>query len=194
MLLVRHGQSEWNALGRWQGQADPPLSDLGRQQALNAAPRIGSIDVIVSSDLLRAVDTAQIISNQLGVGPVVIEPELRERDAGAWSGLTGEQIDAGWPGFREAGRHPEGWETDADLLVRVCSALDRIATEYEGAEVLVITHGGVVYSLEGLHGLAFARLPNLAGRHLVHHGDRLALGDRVLLVDGDEITTVPAQI
>jgi broad specificity phosphatase PhoE len=194
MLLARHGQSEWNAAGRWQGQADPPLSDLGRQQSHNAAPRIGSVDLIVSSDLQRAVETAQIISGRLGVGPVVIEPELRERDAGAWSGLTGEQIDAGWPGFREDGRRPEGWETDADLLVRVLASLDRIAAAYEGAEVLVITHGGVVYSLELLHGLDFERLPNLAGRTVVHHGDRLSLGERVLLVDDDDITTVPAQI
>jgi broad specificity phosphatase PhoE len=194
MLLVRHGQSEWNAAGRWQGQADPPLSDLGRQQAFSAGPRIGSVDVIVSSDLQRSVETAQIISAQIGVGPVVVEPGLKERDAGAWSGLTGEQIDAGWPGFRESGQRPDGWESDADLLVRVLTALDAIAREYDGAEVLVITHGGVVYALEGLHGLPFAKLPNLGGRQLVHHGDRVTLGDRILLVDDDAITTVPAQI
>jgi broad specificity phosphatase PhoE len=194
MLLVRHGQSEWNALGRWQGQADPPLSDLGRQQAFSAAPRIGSVDVIVSSDLQRSVETAQIISAQLGVGPVVIEPDLRERDAGAWSGLTSEQIEAGWPGYRETGQKPEGWESDEHLLVRVCLGLDRIASEYEGGEALVITHGGVVYSLEALHGLPFVRLPNLGGRHLRHHAEGLTLGERVLLVDDDDITTVPAQI
>lgn len=194
MLLVRHGQSEWNAAGRWQGQADPPLSDLGRQQSLSAAPRIGSVDLIVASDLQRAVETAQIISGHLGVGPVIVEPDLRERDAGPWSGLTGEQIDAGWPGYREAGRHPEGWEPDEELLVRVTAALDRLAREYDGAEILVVTHGGVVYALEMLHGYGFVKLPNLAGRPLVHHGDRLTLGERVLLVDGDDITTAPAQI
>jgi broad specificity phosphatase PhoE len=194
MLLVRHGQSEWNAAGRWQGHADSPLSEVGRQQAFNAAPRIGSVDVIVSSDLQRALETARIVSAQLGVGPVVVEPGLRERDAGAWSGLTGEQIDAGWPGFREAGQHPEGWEPDATLLVRVRDALDRIADEYAGGEILVVTHGGVVYALETLHGLPFVRLPNLGGRTVTHHGDRFSLGERVLLVDDADITTVPAQI
>lgn len=194
MLLVRHGQSEWNALGRWQGQADPPLSDLGRQQAFSAGPRIGAVDVIISSDLQRSVETAQILSAQLGVGPVVVEPGLKERDAGAWSGLTTEQIEAGWPGYRQSGQRPDGWESDADLLVRALAALDRIATEYEGAELVIVTHGGVVYALEALHGIPFERLPNLGGRHVVHHGDRLALGDRVLLVDDDDITTVPAQI
>jgi broad specificity phosphatase PhoE len=194
MLLVRHGQSEWNATGRWQGLADPPLSDLGRQQSFNAAGRIGSVDIIVSSGLQRSMETASIISAQIGVGPVVVEPDLRERDCGAWSGLTNDQIDAGWPGYRETGEKPEGWEPDGDLLIRVCAALDRVAAEYDGAEVLVITHGGVVYTLEALHGFPFDRLPNLGGRQVVHHGDRLALGDRVLLVDDDDITTVPAQI
>ena len=166
----------------------------GRHQSFNAAPRLGSVDVIVSSDLRRAVETAQIMSAALGVGPVVVEPDLRERDAGAWSGLTGEQIDAGWPGFREDGRRPEGWEPDADLLVRVLAALGRIQEEYDGAEILVVTHGGVVYALETLHGLGFQKLPNLAGRALIHHGPGITLGERVLLVDDDDITTVPAQI
>jgi broad specificity phosphatase PhoE len=194
MLLVRHGQSEWNALGRWQGQADPPLSSLGRQQALAAAERIGSIDLIVSSDLQRASTTAQLIAAQIGIGPVIIEPDLRERDVGPWSGLTGEQIDAGWPGQRDAGAWPEGWEHDDILLVRVCAALDTIARTYAGASVLVITHGGVLHALEALHGQGLARIPNLGGRHLLHHGDRVALGDRVTLIDDDDITTAPAQL
>ena len=194
MLLVRHGQSEWNALGRWQGQADPSLSDLGRQQSLSAAGRLGSVDVIVSSDLQRAAETASIISAQIGVGPVILEPGLRERDCGAWSGLTDDQIEAGWPGYRATKQRPEGWEADSDLLIRACAALDRIAAEYDGADVLVLTHGGVVYTLEALHGIPFERLPNLGGRHLVHGGTRLTLGDRVLLVDDEDITNVPAQI
>jgi broad specificity phosphatase PhoE len=194
MLLVRHGQSEWNAAGRWQGQADPPLTDLGRQQAATAAGRIGSVDVIVSSDLQRASETAQIISARIGVGPVIIEPDLRERDAGEWSGLTGAEIDTAWPDFRADGRRPPGWEPDEVLCRRTLAALDRIAAEYDGAAALVVTHGGVVYALELAHNLGFDRLPNLGGRHLVHHGAHLSLGDRILLVDDDDITTVPAQI
>jgi len=98
MLLARHGQSEWNALGRWQGQADPPLSELGRQQARAAADRLGTVDAIVSSDLERALATAAIIAEVLGVGPVLVEPRLRERSAGEWSGLTRDEIEADWPG------------------------------------------------------------------------------------------------
>src|SRR5690606_40076504 len=99
LLLCRHGQSTWNAAGRWQGQADPPLSDLGRLQAQHAAKAVGAVDLIVASDLERARDTALIIAEAIGVGPVVIEPDLRERDAGEWSGLTREEIEAEWPGY-----------------------------------------------------------------------------------------------
>jgi broad specificity phosphatase PhoE len=183
MLLTRHGQSEWNAVGRWQGQADPPLSDLGRAQARSAADRIGSVDVVVASDLDRAVHTAAIISEVLGVGPVIIEPGLRERDAGEWSGLTRAEIERDWPGYLHDHRRPPGFEADEHLLERTLAGLDRIHRAYAGAEVLVVTHGGVVYALEARSGHAFERLPNLGSRWLVHHGDRVELGERLLLVD-----------
>ncbi|MCD9625365.1 histidine phosphatase family protein [Rhabdothermincola salaria] len=193
MLLVRHGQSEWNALGRWQGRADPPLTDLGRQQAFHASARIGSVDVVCASPLQRALDTARIISEQIGVGPVVVEADLAERDAGQWQGLTRAEIEDGWPGFLDTGRRPEGYEDQDTLVVRVHGALGRIAAEYEGAEVLVLTHGGVINAVEHDSGLPWERMPNLGGRWVTHHGDRLTVGDRLVLVDDDELT-VPSQI
>jgi broad specificity phosphatase PhoE len=193
MLLVRHGQSEWNATGRWQGQADPPLSDLGRQQALDAAARVGSVDVVVSSGLMRALETARIIADQVGVGPVVVEPDLRERHVGEWSGLTHVEIEAAYPGHLADGRRPPGWEHDDDAVARLRGALDRIHAEYEGADVLVLSHGGVIRALEIALGGPSDRLPNLGGRQLTHRGDRLVLGERVLLVDAD-VATVPTQI
>jgi len=194
ILLVRHGQSEWNALGRWQGQADPPLSDLGRQQAFSASRRLGTVDAIVSSDLQRAMETAQIISGQLGVGPVMVEPLLRERDAGEWSGLTREEIDEQYPGYLDERRRPPGYEEDESLLGRTLEALGRVEKEFRGGEVLVVAHGGLVYALEKEHGHEFDRLPNLGARWLTHDGSRVVLGERIVLVDGDEITSVPAQI
>lgn len=190
MLVVRHGQSEWNALGRWQGQADPPLSDLGRTQALLAADRVGSVDVIVASDLQRALETAAIISRVLGIGPVVVDEGLRERDAGEWSGLTRAEIDEAWPGYLEAERRPPGFEPLEPFVARVRAALDRIHDQYEGADVLVVSHGGVIYGLETDHGLPVERIPNLGARHVHHHGDRLALGDRHLLVDDEQLRSV----
>jgi broad specificity phosphatase PhoE len=193
LLLVRHGQSVWNADGRWQGQADPPLSDLGRTQAFHAAQRVGSIDVIVASDLERARDTALIISEAIGVGPVVIEPGLRERDAGEWSGLTRPEIEEGWPGYLDDRRRPPGWESDESVLRRLHDVLGRIEAEYAGADVLVVTHGGVVYALEAEHEVEWARLANLGARQAEMDGGRITLGDRIALVDHDELT-IPNQI
>src|SRR3989442_14475718 len=106
VLLVRHGQSEWNAQGRWQGQADPPLSDLGRAQARAAARSLGSVDAVYASDLQRAAETAVIIAEQLGIGPVILDADLRERDAGDWSGLTREEIHERYPGYLPDNPHP----------------------------------------------------------------------------------------
>jgi len=193
MLLVRHGQSVWNAEGRWQGRADPELSDLGRHQAHTAAGRVGAVDVIVASPLRRAHTTAMIIGEALGIGPLVVDPDLVERDAGEWSGLTRGEIEAAWPGWLEAGRRPPGYEHDEEVLRRLVSALDRIHDAYGGAEVLVVCHGGLIYALEGHLGAPSGRIPNLGGRPVEHRGDGLALGDRVLLVGEDEVT-VPAQL
>ncbi len=196
MLLVRHGQSEWNALGRWQGQADSPLSDLGRRQARVAATVIGAVDVIVASDLERASHTAAIISETIGVGPVIVEPLLRERDAGEWSGLTRQEIDAGWPGYLDEHRRPPGFEPEDAFLERTHGGLVRVHAEYGGADVLVVTHGGVIYAFEREAGLPFERLPNLGARQITHRGDGIELGERLDLVadeDADEPQAGPGR-
>ena len=214
VLLIRHGQSEWNADGRWQGQADPPLTDLGRQQAWHAARSLGVVDAIVASDLQRATDTALVLSNELGVGPLVLEPGLRERDAGEWSGLTRAEIERDWPGYldplpapgqpdprdpseqpRAERRRPPSWEPDDVLLARVLAALGRIHDLAPDGEVLAVTHGGVVYAIERALGAPFDRLANLGGRWIEvgTGGDLRRLGERVVLVDPDELT-VPGQI
>jgi probable phosphoglycerate mutase len=193
VLLARHGQSEWNALGRWQGQADPPLSDLGRLQAREAARSIGAVDAVWASDLQRAVETATIIAGEIGVGPVVVDPDLRERDAGEFSGLTRAEIEERFPGYLAAERRPPSWEPDDVLLARALGALRRIAAALPGGDVLVVTHGGLVYTLEAHLGAGFERLANTEGRWLEVDGERLRLGDRVLLADPED-TTVPNQI
>ncbi len=193
MLLVRHGQSEWNALGRWQGNADPALTDLGRLQAVHAASRVGSVDVIVASPLIRALETAQLVSGQIGVGPVVVDAGLAERDAGEWEGLTRAEIEQGWPGYLATEQRPPGYEPHEALIERARAALDRIHAEYDGADVLVVTHGGLIGAVERDGGLPWERMPNLGGRRVTHHGDRLSVGERLVLVDDDELT-IPTQI
>ena len=197
VLLVRHGQSEWNADGRWQGQADPPLTDLGRAQAHHAARALGVVDAIVASDLSRASETGAILSGELGVGPLVLDPDLRERDAGEWSGLTRAEIDRDWPGYladEEERRRPPGWEPDEELLARATAALVRIHELVPGGEAIAVTHGGLIYVLEGQFGVPFERLANLGGRWVVVGPEGVVtLGDRVVLIEGDE-QTVPSQI
>jgi broad specificity phosphatase PhoE len=210
VLLVRHGQSEWNAEGRWQGQADPPLTDLGRLQATHAARNLGVVDAVVASDLQRASETGLLISAELGVGPLVLEPGLRERDAGEWSGLTRAEIDLAWPGYldppgdrgaasgdgrTDPPRRPPSWEPDEAVFERAVAALGRVHDLAPDGEVIAVTHGGLVYVLEGHLGAPFERLPNLAGRWIdVGPGGELrALGERVVLVPDDEVT-IPKQI
>ena len=185
VLIARHGQSEWNALGKWQGQADPPLSDLGRAQARGAALQMGMFDAIIASDLDRALTTAMIIAEGIGVGPVMVEPALRERCAGEYQGLTRDEIDERFPGNLEAGVWPPGWEDDESVRARVDGALDRIVAEIGTGEVLVVSHGGVIYALESRLGAAHERIANLGGRWFHHDGHRWTLGERVQLSPDD---------
>ena len=187
MLLVRHGESEWNARGRWQGQADPPLSDRGRHDALLAAKSIGAVDVVMSSTLERARDTAELISNQLGIGPVLTDRRLIERDAGEWSGLTRDEINAGWPGYLldgGLGDRPPGWEDDESLLERALAALQDLAVAVdEDSDILVVTHGGVIYAIEAFLDAQRQYLPNLGARWLTITDRKLALGQRAVLLE-----------
>lgn len=193
LLLVRHGESEWNAVGRWQGWADPPLSELGRRQATVAARAVGAVDAVVASDLQRARATAEIIAGELGVGPVVVDAALRERDAGAWTGLTRAEIHASWPGYLDRGERPPGYEDDDALLERVVPALR--ALEAAGEAVLVVTHGGVIGAVDRLLGATHARTPNLGGRVVDVVGGRFVPGEPLLLVDEHDVhVTAPPEV
>jgi probable phosphoglycerate mutase len=195
LLLVRHGLSEWNAAGRWQGWADPPLADVGRQQARAAAEAVGSVDVLVSSDLQRAHETASIIGETIGIGPVVVEPELRERHVGEYTGLTRHEIEARWPGALASYADPPGGETREEVVRRIVGAIRVLAVDHPGADVLAVSHGGVIRYLERHLGEERPPLPNLAGVEVTVHGERLKISDRVLLIDPDEVAlTVPRQL
>jgi probable phosphoglycerate mutase len=202
LLFVRHGQSEWNALGKWQGQADPPLSDHGRAQARLAAAAITAatsrvaspVTGIVTSTLVRAIETATIISELLGVHPIHLEPDLVERDAGEWSGLTRVEIDERFPGYLDNGKRPDGYEPDEIMLPRVLRAVghvvDRFANAAEPATVVVVTHGGVIYTLEGHLGAPFQRKPNLGARWIVVRDGALHLDTSIALIE-NESATIP---
>ncbi|MBX3285517.1 MAG: histidine phosphatase family protein [Actinobacteria bacterium] len=205
ILLVRHGESEWNADGRWQGQADPPLTERGRRQAVHAASALGTIDAIVTSDLERAAETGAILARLLGVDHLATEPRLRERDAGSLSGLTRVEIHERFPGLLpddpagfepdEHGqpRWPHDWEHDDPLWERVEVALLALGRLVPDGDVVAVTHGGVMYATERrLGGPDRGRLSNLEGCWLRVEDDRFHLGDRVLLVDPAETLAIEA--
>jgi broad specificity phosphatase PhoE len=163
ILVVRHGQSEWNALGRWQGHADPDLSPLGAAQARAAADALGAFDAVVASDLRRARHTAELLAAELGIAPVLSDPRFRETDAGEWQGLTRDEIDRHWPGYLDEGRRPPGFEPYDRAAERLAAALIDVGAAWPGGEVLGVSHGGVIRALRHRLGAPLERLANLAG-------------------------------
>ncbi len=195
ILIARHGQSTWNAERRWQGQEDPPLSTIGVRQAREAAAVVGSFDLVAASPLQRALTTATIIADALGVGPVQTDADLMERHAGGFQGLTRPEIDIAFPGYLVARRRPDDWEPDESVVQRAVEALARVATAIgDDGTALVISHGGVITCLERLVGIARDdRLANLGGRWFEVGPGVLRGGEEVVLVDPTSIT-VPDQI
>ena len=182
LLVVRHGQSEWNASGRWQGQADPPLSAEGQLQAAQAGLGVGTFDAIWASDLQRARFTGEIIAAIIGFGPVLVDLRLRETDVGPWEGLTHDEVNLGWPDYLDNHRRPEGFEPYDDAAKRMIAAFVDIAAASPGGEILIVSHGGVIRAVRRMLGAADARMPNLSGSRFTVNGDRVTTGEFVDLV------------
>lgn len=157
LFLVRHGVTEWNHDGRYQGQLDVPLSAKGRLQAAAARTRLRDerFATCYTSALSRARVTAEIILEE-HFCPLVQLPELNEMYYGAWEGLLRTEIMERFP--EDWARHkrdplhapPTGGEARADLRVRVDQALARIALDQRDATVLVVAHGGTIRAAVGL--------------------------------------------
>ena len=155
LICVRHGRTAWNAGKRFQGHTDVPLDDEGRAQAaaLAALLRDQRIDVAVSSDLSRAVETARIVLGARAI-PLRLDPDWREMRFGDWEGLTWEQIRAANPHLAETdltsvkSYTPGGGEKFDDLTSRIAGAVERVSVETppDGA-ALVATHAGPLHAL-----------------------------------------------
>lgn len=201
LFVVRHGESTWNAVRRWQGQANPPLSELGEAEAHRAGLALGTlgdIELVVTSTLERARRTGELLATSAGVTFGDAYAGLAERGAGAWEGLTRDEIEARDPGFLASGRRPTGYEPDDALVVRALDALAEVAA-LAASTVVVVTHGGVIHALErhvnGDDG-TWQRLDNLEGRWFIHDGAALHIdGPRRRLIErGVTSTTDPAEI
>ena len=154
LLLVRHGETDWNAEGRLQGHTDRPLNEHGRRQAAALAERLAEerVDAIVTSDLARARETAEIVGARLGL-PVAVDPDLREKDWGTWEGLTSDE---------RLTVELEGESTEAHRE-RVMRAIGRIVAAHAGGRVVVVTHGGSLRRIQAaVHGVAEPVIDNCA--------------------------------
>jgi broad specificity phosphatase PhoE len=148
LMLVRHGESEWNAQRRYQGQSDVPLSALGRRQAELIAGRLAGckIDAVYASDLVRAWETARPIAEKNGL-KVTPEPRLRELKFGILEGLTFDEAQAQYPEMMAAwladfNRPPEGAETIDVFNKRIVSLLEDLKGKHDEQTVLLVAHGG----------------------------------------------------
>ena len=177
LVMLRHGQTEWNAGSRMQGQIDTDLTDLGRQQADAAAELLAKRQplLIVSSDLRRALDTAVALSDRSGQ-PVSIDTRLRETHLGDWQGMTHVEVDDVSPGARLAWRDdarwaPHGGESRVDVAARSVPLVRELVAQQVGwgvedpdRPVVLVAHGGLIAALTGaLLGLPVDNWPVLGG-------------------------------
>jgi uncharacterized phosphatase len=177
LVLVRHGETEWNRIGRVQGRTDIPLNDTGREQARATGRRLQgqAFDAVVSSPLSRAADTARIIAAELGLGEPETVEALVERDYGRAEGWTDDDI------RDRMGGHLVARESREATVARVKPALLAIAERHPGQRVLVVSHGGVIGSLIR-DATRWAWPPE---------GERIENGsDHVFRVDGDGLELV----
>jgi 2,3-bisphosphoglycerate-dependent phosphoglycerate mutase/probable phosphoglycerate mutase len=207
LIIMRHGETDWNAGFRMQGHRDIPLNAKGLGQAAAAAPSVAAHrpDVIVSSDLQRARATAEVIADAMGAD-VRTDPRLRETSLGQWEGLDRDEVQARWPGQWEQWRHrgarmaPPGGESRLQVSERAARVVDELdAGDHEAA--LLVTHGGLIVGLTGrllgidpdgwgtLIGVSnchWVALHRVAGRWLLHTYNG-GLGGIVLAPRDEEI-------
>jgi broad specificity phosphatase PhoE len=142
--LLRHGQTDWNVDFRLQGVTDIPLNSTGIAQARSAAKAIpqGYWNFVASSPLTRAVDTAQIIAEQISIPELVIEPLLLERSFGDAEGMTHAEWKAKYPDGL-----PPGGESLEVLRMRAIQLLEHLLAQYRGTKVLAVSHGALIRKL-----------------------------------------------
>jgi broad specificity phosphatase PhoE len=168
--LIRHGESVWNAGGRWQGQADPGLSELGLAQAERVGQRLAALKPahLYTSDLRRCRETAAPLARALG-REAIPRADLREIDIGTWSGLTRAEIEqahphewARWQAGEDFKRG--GGESFADLTVRALTAVGELLAAHDGEDLAIVTHGGWIRCVVAAAlGLEAPLTPTLGG-------------------------------
>ncbi|SRR5260221_7911268 len=161
--LIRHGETDWNVTGKFQGHACVPLNEEGQRQAVllaqHLAAAVQDVTALYSSDSLRTRQTAEVVAAQLGL-PVQLDSRLREIDLGEWQGLTRAEAEL-WDTERyqiimaDPLNIPRpGGESGLQVAHRMLQVLEAIAAAHPGQYVLAVTHGGTIHNLLHLLGLA----------------------------------------
>ncbi|RZL89460.1 MAG: histidine phosphatase family protein [Variovorax sp.] len=207
LILIRHGETDWNRELRFQGHIDVPLNDMGHEQARRLGLRLAQEPVqhLISSDLMRAQQTATPAARLLEL-EIVTSVALREQHFGIVEGMRADEIQSlhpraweDWLQFREDHAMPEG-ESSRQFHARIIEALGRIATAHEGQNVLVVTHGGVLDMVWrtarglGLNGPRQSEIPN-AGFNRIRIADG-AKPEQIEIVDWADtrhLADLPAQ-
>ena len=156
ITLVRHGETAWNADGRWQGHAHVPLNPAGRRQAELLAEHLAEsgtrFHCVVSSDSVRASETGATVASKLGI-PLELDPRLRELDIGEWQGLTADEVRRWDPQrYLEIEHDPyhrprPGGESGAQSGARAALCLEELAARAGGTHCVAVSHGGTIRNL-----------------------------------------------
>jgi broad specificity phosphatase PhoE len=172
--MWRHGETDYNATGRMQGHLDSVLTDVGRNQARFAVPALArfSPEIVVTSDLRRAMDTATTFTEATGV-PLRVDKRLRETNLGLWQGMSSAQVDEQWPGSRQQWQTdstwtPPGGESRLEVAARAAEVVADLDESTEETAVLC-AHGGMITALTGhlleLPITAWAKLGGIGNCH-----------------------------
>lgn len=181
VVLVRHGETDWNVARRYQGTSDVPLNETGRRQARLVAKAIGQDgwDVIISSPLSRAMDTARVIADVAGIdrNEIIPDPDVQERGYGAAEGLTLAEREARWPDGEWPGL--EDWD---NVAIRGRCAIERAVAGHPGRRVMIVCHGGLINAIlaqlsHNAVGTGKSVILNTSRTELTHDHDEWTIGE-----------------
>lgn len=162
LLLLRHGETEWNLTGRMQGLSDTRLTQSGIEQARQALTSLPTFSQVWTSPLQRARLTAEAIADSQSI-PCWVDERLIERSWGAWEGMLPKDVDQKWPGWRESGRKPDGYEHDESVFSRFLDWRDAITYDDSSTPLVAVTHGGFMSAVVRILGGSDSGYKNLEG-------------------------------
>ena len=178
IYLIRHGETDWNLIGKVQGREDIPLNNTGRKQAMSCATALKGKGImnIISSPLIRALETASIISNETVNTQIIVDEDLIERDFGEMSGVTYDH-----KRYFDIFDYEESMESLENVSKRLLACIHRYAVKYSGQDIIMVSHGAAINSVimaltKGDKGSGKTRLKNACISILTYEDNDINLG------------------